>query len=143
MARSLAQTKHLDTTDCLAWRLCFGNPRTKSQANHGWDGFWGCVQREHRGAACHDAIDQQGTRRALGLRQASRARKEPMLPPDSTLYHVRHPFRPSRFLCMWALVFPLATRDDTKNQAQDVRALRVVWSVVVPFIMPMPTQTVT
>lgn len=25
MARSLAQTKHLDTTDCLAWRLCFGN----------------------------------------------------------------------------------------------------------------------
>lgn len=59
-----------------------------------------------------------------------------MLPPDSTLYHVRHPFRPSRFLCMWALVFPLATRDFTKNQAQDVRALRVVWSVVVPFIMP-------
>lgn len=35
----LAQTKHLDTTDYLAWRLRFGNPQTKSQANHGWDGF--------------------------------------------------------------------------------------------------------
>lgn len=39
MARSLAQTKHLDTTDSLAWRLCFGDLRPESQANDGWDGF--------------------------------------------------------------------------------------------------------
>lgn len=38
MARSLAQTKQIDTTDCLAWRLCFGNQQPESQADHGWDG---------------------------------------------------------------------------------------------------------
>lgn len=99
MARSLAQTKHLDTTDCLAWRLCFGNLQIKVTGPTTAGTASGGVFREHRGVACHDAIDQRGTRRALGLRQASRARKEPMLLPDSTLHHVRHPFRPSRFLC--------------------------------------------
>lgn len=91
MARSLAQTKHLDTTDCSTWRLCPGNLATRPLASHGCDGWSGLP---------YDAIAQQGARRALGLRQAWPGKKETHAPPDATLHHVRHPLRTSRFLCM-------------------------------------------
>lgn len=125
MARSLAQTKHLDTTDCLPWRLCLGNLQPKTQANHGWDGS--------EGVACpYDAMDQQGTNSALGLRQTGRARKEPMLPqtiPCTT--YVTPSALPGSAACRrWP--FLQATRDDTKHKAQDVRALGVTRSFVVP-----------